>query len=331
VLGYGRSLGSNKYYESRLGWSRLDEVETDFNTINQGNLAERLGIPGANAGNVAGLTTSTISGQVGLGDSYGNLVKIDNNWEVDQALSWIKGNHEIKFGFDWEKFQTRAAAYNSGNFAYGYYNPAEEGLLPASMFTKVSSCSILHQFQNGGCGNLVPYFYTYSLPSAIANTQGGFPGDPNFPAYTFKQASSPTNDDHIKEVTPAPYLQLDFGTDFNGMPFKAVAGIRYEKTNVTANSLQKVPTAVVWVNPTEFSTTYAANDDCTLTYSFMGMALPSGQSGISAGSIFAHIDCPNAVNMGGSVSGVQVTTEDGGFSNAMCEGTADFFFQNCSQ
>jgi hypothetical protein len=78
-------------------------------------------------------------------------------------------------------------------------------------------------------------------------------------------------------------------------------------------------------------TTYAANDDCTLTYSFMGMALPSGQSGISAGSIFAHIDCPDAVNMGGSVSGVQVTTEDGGFSNAMCEGTADFFFQNCSQ
>ena len=39
----------------------------------------------------------------------------------------------------------------------------------------------------------------------------------------------------------------------------------------------------------------------------------------------------NAVNQGGSVSGVQVTTEDGGFSNAMCAGKADFFFQNCSQ
>ena len=43
------------------------------------------------------------------------------------------------------------------------------------------------------------------------------------------------------------------------MPFKAVAGMRYEKTNVTANSLQKVPTSVVWVNPTEFDTNYAAN------------------------------------------------------------------------
>ena len=102
VLGYGRSIGATKYYEARLGWSRLDEVETDFNTINQGNLAERLGIPGANAGGVAGLTTSTIAGNVGLGDSYGNLVKIDNNWEVDQALSWVKGAHEIKVGFDWQ-------------------------------------------------------------------------------------------------------------------------------------------------------------------------------------------------------------------------------------
>jgi len=78
-------------------------------------------------------------------------------------------------------------------------------------------------------------------------------------------------------------------------------------------------------------TTYTAENDCTLTYTFMGAALPAGQAGISAGSIFAHIDCPNAVNQGGSVSGVQVTTEDGGFSNAMCAGKADFFFQNCSQ
>jgi hypothetical protein len=78
-------------------------------------------------------------------------------------------------------------------------------------------------------------------------------------------------------------------------------------------------------------TTYAANDDCTLTYSYMGMALPAGQPGIAAGSIFAHLDCPNAVSQGGSVSGQQVATEDGGFASAMCEGTADFLFQNCSQ
>jgi Carboxypeptidase regulatory-like domain len=102
VLGYGLSVGANKYYEARLGWSRLNEDEVDTNTINQGNLAERLGVPNANAGGVSGLTTFSISGNVGLGDGFGNLEKIDNNWEVDQALSWVKGKHELKLGFDWQ-------------------------------------------------------------------------------------------------------------------------------------------------------------------------------------------------------------------------------------
>ncbi len=35
--------------------------------------------------------------------------------------------------------------------------------------------------------------------------------------------------------------------------------MRYEKSTVTAQSLQKVPTSIQWNNPTEFSTNYAAN------------------------------------------------------------------------
>ena len=46
---------------------------------------------------------------------------------------------------------------------------------------------------------------------------------------------------------------------FDGMPFKALAGIRYESTHVTAQSLEKVPDSIQWNNPTEFSTNYAAN------------------------------------------------------------------------
>ena len=223
------------------------------------------------------MNTSTIEPLFGQANTTAFYNIID---QARIALTWKNGNadsglKDIKFGFDWEKFQTRAATYNSGNFAYGYYNALEKGLLPASMFTKVSTCGILQQFQGGGCGISVPYFYSFSLPSAIANTQGGFAGDPNFPAYTFQQASTPTNDDHIKEVTPAPYLQFDFSTDFNGMPFKAVAGMRYEKTNVTANSLQKVPTSVVWVNPTEFDTTYAANATFSDVTSSYGEFLPN--------------------------------------------------------
>jgi TonB-dependent receptor len=181
---------------------------------------------------------------------------LDATWKNSDSDSGLKS---IKAGISVKRMTTEAETFNSGNFAWGYYNPKEQGLIPASAFTKVSSCTILKQFSGGGCGNQVPYFYSYSLAGAIAATQPGVAGDSNFPAYTFKQAASPTNDDNIKEDTPAPFVQMDFATTFVGMPFKALAGLRYEKSTVTAQSLQKVPTSIGWQNPTEFQTNYAAN------------------------------------------------------------------------
>jgi Carboxypeptidase regulatory-like domain len=101
VIGYGRSLGSNKYYEGRVGYSRLDEEIVGADSV-YGDLAEQLGIPNANAGGALGLTGITISGNAGVGDSGDtNLRKLNNDWEFDQAVSWVLGSHELKFGFNW--------------------------------------------------------------------------------------------------------------------------------------------------------------------------------------------------------------------------------------
>jgi hypothetical protein len=115
VLGYGRSIGSNKYYEIRLGYSRLTQLIYDTDAT-KGDLAEQLGIPNANAGGAAGLTNFSISGNVGLGDGSGNLDKVNNNWETDQAFSWVRGNHEMKFGFD---FMSRRFAFFSPTWPVG--------------------------------------------------------------------------------------------------------------------------------------------------------------------------------------------------------------------
>jgi hypothetical protein len=101
VLGYGRTIGTNKYYEARFGWSRLNETTTDTGST-LGPLAAQYGIPNANINGQNGLTNFSIANYVGLGDGFGNLKKIDNNYEIDQAFSWSKGNHEIKLGFDWQ-------------------------------------------------------------------------------------------------------------------------------------------------------------------------------------------------------------------------------------
>ena len=98
VLGYGRSFGPTRYYEARLGYSRLTEsITTQGATL--GNFAEANGIPGANAGgSTPGFTNLVISSNATLGDGNGNIEKVNNLWEIDQAFTWIKSKHEIKIG-----------------------------------------------------------------------------------------------------------------------------------------------------------------------------------------------------------------------------------------
>lgn len=120
VLGYGRSIGSTKYYEARLGYSRLHEFIIDTDT-SRGDLSQQLGIPNANLGGAKGLTHIVIAAPtVGLGDGSGSLEKINNNWEVDQAFSWVKGNHELKAGFNWRslRFAFYSPGYPVGTFSF---------------------------------------------------------------------------------------------------------------------------------------------------------------------------------------------------------------------
>lgn len=99
VIGFGRSISPTVYYEARLGFSRMIEYIIDADS-GQATLAESLGIPNANGGGAAGgLTNISISGgTVGLGDGSGSLAKVNNNYEFSQALSWVRGSHELKFG-----------------------------------------------------------------------------------------------------------------------------------------------------------------------------------------------------------------------------------------
>jgi TonB-dependent receptor len=213
-------------------------------------------------------------------------VRLHTTWK-NSSDSGLKS---IMAGVDLKRMTTEAESFTSGNFAWGYYNPVDQGLIPASIFSKVSSCSIIKSFSGGACGIQVPYFYSFSLANVIAATQAGgrpnppppgsppgTPGTPdgNFPPYTFAQGKTPTNDDHIKEETPAPFVQMDFDTVFDGMRFRALAGLRYEKSTVTAQSLQKVPTSIQWNNPTEFSTNYAANATYSDVRSAYSEFLPS--------------------------------------------------------
>ena len=117
VISYGRTFGATKYYEGRIGFTRMFEDIVDQDSGNL-TIAQELGIPNANAGGAGGLTNISVTGTVGLGDGSGSLWKFNNNWEFDQAFSWVKGRHSLKFGVD---ILTRRFAFWSPSFPVGQF------------------------------------------------------------------------------------------------------------------------------------------------------------------------------------------------------------------
>lgn len=196
------------------------------------------------------LGTGTISPLFAQANStnYSNVIRqahLDGQWTNDSAGPL----HDVKVGYEYTDFRTQADSFNSF-YPTGFYDPANDGLIPGGDFTKVSSCSILHGFSGGGCGIQVPYFYTFNVPDAVAATAAKF-------NYQFVVPTTPSNDDHIRELTHAVFGQVNFDTRLLGRELKALVGVRYEHTAITANSLEQIPLAVSWDNPTEFHTIFA--------------------------------------------------------------------------
>ena len=134
VFGYGRSLGATKYYDLHVGYSRMFQGIYDSGT-KYGSIAEQLGILNANAGGAApGLSTTNITGMTGLGDGAGSLQKVNNNWEIDQAFSWVRNRHELKFGFD---YMSRRFAFHSPGAPSGQFTSA--AFIPVSASPTFSS------------------------------------------------------------------------------------------------------------------------------------------------------------------------------------------------
>ena len=97
----GAHFGPSMYYELRVGYSRMSRASTirHASTRRWPKIWE-FRTPTAMARR-PGLSTTNITGMTGLGDGSGSLQKINNNWEIDQAFSWVHDRHELKFGFDY--------------------------------------------------------------------------------------------------------------------------------------------------------------------------------------------------------------------------------------
>jgi Carboxypeptidase regulatory-like domain len=116
--GYTRVIHPTLINEAHAGFTRL--YITSLNGNYGQYLSNELGIPGANVPgdlNTSGLTEISLSGYGTLGDwSYTPASWADNNVDVNDSVTWVRGTHTFKFGGE---FQSREENYFEGSAVRG--------------------------------------------------------------------------------------------------------------------------------------------------------------------------------------------------------------------
>ena len=105
VASYTRTFTPTVVNEFRAGVTRLPSQARHLNWGR--NVSNEVGIPGVNAGDdpyASGLTRINVAGFEGMGDSgFRPAIIVSENYQLNDALSWVRGAHTFKFGGEFER------------------------------------------------------------------------------------------------------------------------------------------------------------------------------------------------------------------------------------
>ncbi len=124
LLGYTHTLSPTLLNDFKIGYHRLDfDTINPFSVEGDDDAGASLGIPGFDGdvkyGN-PGLPSVNISNFTGTGSGGTNWEQFDTTFQVSDVVSWTKGAHAIRAGFDLRKLTTgrRAANDPRGRFDF---------------------------------------------------------------------------------------------------------------------------------------------------------------------------------------------------------------------
>lgn len=118
-FGWDRTISSILLNHFNLGYNRLHDPST-AQSINGSNWPSVLGIPNANGPVFPPLTFNANNRNIGYqGLSGGNDdLAVPNGLPVSDTVSWIRGRHALRFGFEWRHSQF--SRYNNLNTSPNY-------------------------------------------------------------------------------------------------------------------------------------------------------------------------------------------------------------------
>ena len=167
-----------------------------------------------------------------------NQIKLDGKWMFDDG--------EIDFGIETRAMEMVARQTAGDNMTLGNWGIANPGEFSDGLLKPINVGAMFEDFNTGqsqGMGFIAD-------PVALAREGIAlYPSDANF----FGVSSVFSNNDVVKEDTTAAYFQVHMSGELGGMPANFLAGVRYEKTDVTSTSLVTPPSYLIWENNNDFS------------------------------------------------------------------------------
>jgi outer membrane receptor protein involved in Fe transport len=119
-LNYNYTFGPTVLNYANFGFSRTDRLEQNLIPTLGKNLAAQVGLKGVTAVQLPSLLSTGGSPGMTMTPDSADSYFIDNGYEVDDNLSWMKGRHSLMFGFDLRRleFNSNQLAYSSGRFLF---------------------------------------------------------------------------------------------------------------------------------------------------------------------------------------------------------------------
>ncbi|PZQ24158.1 MAG: TonB-dependent receptor [Sphingopyxis macrogoltabida] len=186
-----------------------------------------------------------------------NQIQLQGNY--DHEGGFLDG---IDFGVSLVENKVRSAYGFIQNDTWGGAGPASD--IPDDIFELET---LPDKFPGLAQPGMIPSFYTFDF-ERMADLIEGLYGTCSSPQ-TGSQAVPGTcianydTDRRIREITLAPYVQVATKFDLFDNPAHFVAGVRYERTDVSSAALVPVPIDTRWVGDNEFNIVYSGDSSFT--------------------------------------------------------------------
>ncbi len=194
------------------------------------------------------LDKADIGSQVSQTNTHSQKTDIDE-YRFGGAYALDAGR--IEFGVEHRKLKMVERFADTYN-AMGDWGIANPGDVPADLYELIGIDNLWQDYKPNITPNLTARGDMLALTRWGAEAYGFNPG--------FGPDTRYSQNHRVQEDTTGAYVQLSLKNTLGGIPVNAVAGLRYEKTDVTSTSVLLQPSEIRWLQDNDFRIFYATGE-----------------------------------------------------------------------